>query len=81
MAALVCDERGLFVGDGVKVSAGESVEVRVSLTLCPGFSVTEAHVVCVFVPIGDAVIVFVKGSVKDLLLVTETDEEALGVLL
>ncbi len=61
MAALLCDERGLFVGDGVKVSAGESVELRVSLTLCPGFTVTEAHAVCVFVPIGDAVIDFVKG--------------------
>ena len=81
MAALVCDERGLFVGDGVEVSAGESVEVRVSLTLCPGFTVTEPHVVCVFVPIGDAVIDFVRGSVKDNLLVIDTDEEALGVLL
>lgn len=81
MAILLRDIAGLFVGDGVKVSAGVTVDVSVSLTLCPVVRLTEPHVVCVFVPMGDAVIVFVKGSVKDLLLVTETDEEALGVLL
>jgi hypothetical protein len=81
VAALVCDERGLFVGDDVKVSAGVTVDVSVSFTLFPVVRLTEAHVVCVFVPIGDAVIDFVRGSVKDNLLVTDTDEEALGVLL
>lgn len=81
MAALVCDERGLFVGDGVEVSTGVTVGVSVPLTLCPVVPVREAAVVCVFVPIGDAVIDFVRGSVKDNRLVTETDEEALGVLL
>ena len=61
MAALVCDERGLFVGDGVKVSAGVTVDVSVSLTLCPVVAVTEACVVGVFVPATEALIVFVKG--------------------
>jgi hypothetical protein len=63
------------------VSAGVTVDVSVSFTLFPVVRLTEAHVVCVFVPIGDAVIDFVRGSVKDNLLVTDTDEEALGVLL
>ena len=62
------------------MSAGEPVEVRVSLRLCPGFTVTEACVVGVFVPATEALIVFVNGCVKDLLLVTEPVEEALGVL-
>ena len=61
VAALVCDKRGLFVGDGVDVSTDEIVAVCVPLTLCPVVTVTEAAVVGVFVPIGDAVIVFVKG--------------------
>ena len=81
VAAVVCDKRGLFVGDGVDVSADEIVAVCVPLTLCTVVAVTEAAVVGVFVAIGDAVIDFVKGCVKDLLLVIETDEEALGVLL
>ena len=80
VAILLRDIAGLFVGDGVEVSAGEPVEERVSLRLCPGFTVTEAYVVGVFVPATEALIVFVNGCVKDLLLVTEPVEEALGVL-
>jgi hypothetical protein len=81
VAAVVCDERGLLVGDGVDVSADEIVAVCVPLTLCPVVAVTEAALVGLFVAIGDAVIDFVRGSVKDSLLVIDTDEEALGVLL
>jgi hypothetical protein len=69
------------VGDGVDVSADEIVVVCVPLRLCPVVAVTEAALVGLFVAIGDAVIDFVNGCVKDILLVIEADEEALGVLL
>ena len=55
--------------------------MSVSLTLCPVVAVTEASVVGVFVPADEALIVFVNGFVKDILLVSEAEEEALGVLL
>ena len=81
MLTLLRDIAALFVGDGVKVSAGVTVDVSVSLTLCPVVAVTEASVVGVFVPATEALIVFVNGFVKDNLLVIEPEEEALGVLL
>jgi hypothetical protein len=55
--------------------------VSVSFTLCPVVRDTDTEGVSVFVPIDDTVTVFVSASVKDILLVSEAEEEALGVLL
>lgn len=75
---MLLDGFGLNVEDGVPVLSGDVVEERVPKTLGPVVTDREGGGDTVFMPIPEAVIVLVDTRVKDILLVTDEDEEALG---
>ena len=75
---MLLDGLGLNVEDGVPVLSGDAVEERVPRTLGPVVTDGDVEIVVVLLPILEALIDFVSGSVKDNLLVTDEDEEALG---
>lgn len=75
---MLLDGLGLAVEDGVPVLSGDVVEERVPKTLGPVVTDTEGDGDTVLMPIPEAVIVLVGICVKDILLVTDEDEEALG---
>lgn len=78
MARLLLEGLGLAVEDGVPVLSGDAVEERVPKTLGAVVTDTEGDGDTVLMPIPEAVIVLVDTCVKDILLVTDDDEEALG---
>lgn len=75
---MLLDGLGLAVEDGVPVLSGDAVDERVPRTLGPVVADTEGDGDTVLMPIPEAVIVLVGICVKDILLVTDEDEEALG---
>jgi len=78
VARVLLEGLGLAVEDGVPVFSGEVVDERVPKTLGAVVTDTEGDGDTVLMPIPDALTVFVIGSVKETLLVTDKEEEALG---
>lgn len=78
VARLLLEGLGLAVEDGVPVLSGEVVDERVPKTLGAVVRDTEGDGDTVLMPIPEAVIVLVGTCVKDILLVTDKEEEALG---
>lgn len=78
-ATLLLDDLGLNVEEGVAVSSGEAVGLRVSLILGPVVALSEGNGEEVLLPPTVAVIVLVPRSVKDTLVVTDDEAETLGV--
>jgi len=78
-ATELLDNLGLVVADGVAVSAGELVGLRVSLELGPVVTDSEGKGDAVLLPATDALSVLVACSVDEPLLVLEGDAETLDV--